>query len=357
MSTLPNDLINSLRALFRQCDEFATNERLQAVFNCRELGCYRDRLPEANSLESRIQLTIEYLLRQHKTIDGNWVILTFLTVLEGKYPLEHGIHVGIHKALTDILQELSEDSDGIEIPFVTLAMTKNEAHELFSGDNFQPIDGIDIETFRYFTNSLMDPQDNILDHYDNERDYWKPYKNDRADTSVESLAKGLLEDVNYFRRNKKQAEVFANFHTKQFFDEDVNTWDYLYDRGCIVIADALSLFHQNVWSAYDRSTIRNRKEKVALFVLSPSIAFKTSTREYLDEFLRSHLKWHYTEFEQNLLRLYEFNLGDLMSFKRRLFMLLPETIRILQNQQPDPESIVSLTRYQRTSVASVLFRE
>jgi hypothetical protein len=356
MNGLRNEIFDQCRHVLENCDEFANQDNLKALFFCQELSPYTGRLPEAANIHDRVSLTIEYLLRQRRDVEGRWVILNFLKVLRDKYEFPHGKREELGQLYNLVEGELQNVFEGIEIPFVTLAMTQDEANNLFCNPDFPSLNGIDHSGFLEFAHLLRKTEDDVLSHYDVLRDYWKPFILNNEDTRIESLVKGLFEDVNYTRRLKGLPEVYATFYTQGFFAEDIDVCNLLYENGCIVIADVLSLFHTTIWNTYDQSTIRNRKEKAAMIVLTPEIAFKTSINTYIEEFLKTKMKWHFVvEFEQHLLRLYEFNVGDLRTFKRRLFTMVPDAIRILQNQQPDPESLASLQKIQKTSIGSHLF--
>jgi hypothetical protein len=267
----------------------------------------------------------------------------------------HEKHDAIAKLSAKLAQELESGLDGIEIPFVTLAMTSEEANELITNPEFPLVNGVNRDEFHQFIEDLRMPDDDILAHYDANRDHWKPYILQQEDTRIETLVKSLLEDVNANRRALGQIDVYAKFYTQGYFTQDNDVNELLYEYGCILIGDALSLFHPVVWGTHDRSSIRNRKEKAPMIVLVPDLVFKTPMSSFIEHYLRGCLGWHFTQFEQNLFKLYELRVGDLTTFRRRLFAMMPDAIHMLQNDNPDPDSMSALRRLQKISVGKVIF--
>jgi hypothetical protein len=355
MKGLRDETLRDLYRILAECEEFASHGSLLSLFVGEELSPYRNRLPEVINIQERTHLTVDYLLRQRKDAGGRWVILNFLQTLSNRYEHPHGKRGELDQILNTITEELQDFFDGIEIPFVTLAMNKEEANELLHDPNFKTLEGLEEAGFKNFINELKGNENDLLSHYETLRDHWKPYHVEDEDTRIESQVQGLLEDINLTRQRMRLPQVYATFYTQGFFDRDLAIWDLLYDRGCISIADFISLLHPSIWNAYDSSTIRNRKEKAAMIVLTPDLAFKTPLSDYIEEFFKTRMQWQYMEFEYRLLRLYELNVGNLRTFKRRLFMLVPEAIRILQNLEPDPETLASLQKRQKTSIGNHIF--
>jgi hypothetical protein len=76
----PSDLIIPLRDALLDCGPFSENRQLRAVFSHPALKPWRDRLPGADSVQDRVDLTIDFLLNQY-TSDGVNVLILFLQLL------------------------------------------------------------------------------------------------------------------------------------------------------------------------------------------------------------------------------------------------------------------------------------
>jgi hypothetical protein len=68
MTLLPFEDRARVRGVLLQCDEFKTNAQLRAALDG-ELLPFRDRVPEANTPQQRVDNVIDYL--QDKQVGGN----------------------------------------------------------------------------------------------------------------------------------------------------------------------------------------------------------------------------------------------------------------------------------------------
>lgn len=84
MSGIPQILLSRLRQAFMKCDEFHNPSQLYAIFRSEELRPWQTGLPSANNLGARVDITINYLVDQHRTT-GESALVLLLRVLGGRY--------------------------------------------------------------------------------------------------------------------------------------------------------------------------------------------------------------------------------------------------------------------------------
>ncbi|NQT13335.1 MAG: trypsin-like peptidase domain-containing protein [Planctomycetes bacterium] len=94
MGGLSKDLWQQVRRVLLDCDEFAGTGTLRAIFAVEELLPFRGGLPEANSLDARVEQTIGYLVRKQRT-DGRNALVLFLEVLARKRSPAEALHLAL----------------------------------------------------------------------------------------------------------------------------------------------------------------------------------------------------------------------------------------------------------------------
>lgn len=82
--TLSSDQHHRLWALLQRCNECGNNRDLQTLFSDQRLQPWRDGLPEADNLRSRVDRLIAYLLDK-RNIKGEWALVLLLQVLAERY--------------------------------------------------------------------------------------------------------------------------------------------------------------------------------------------------------------------------------------------------------------------------------
>lgn len=87
MARIPNALLIPLRQVLSSCEEFRKQRYLSSIFVVEELSPWKSSLPEAESLDERVKLTISYLADK-KTEHGDSILAIFLRILSNSY--DHG---------------------------------------------------------------------------------------------------------------------------------------------------------------------------------------------------------------------------------------------------------------------------
>ncbi len=97
MGQLTPELYEQCRQALLQCNEFADDVALQAVFVTRELRPFRPNLPQTNNIGDRVSQTLAYLLEKQLS-NGRYILPLFLQQLTTNYqPLDNQ-----HKTLTHL---------------------------------------------------------------------------------------------------------------------------------------------------------------------------------------------------------------------------------------------------------------
>jgi hypothetical protein len=134
----------------------------------------------------------------------------------------------------------------VEVAFVLLAMTKQQADELASGHAFQQQPEILQQNFATLAAHLPDKWS---DHYGASPEQWRP----RGERSIAELIGATLDELNESGEFKK---LVPKFHDIKALGDGTrvsrNLVRHLRRNGCLVIADAISLRHPALLRAYQR---------------------------------------------------------------------------------------------------------
>ncbi len=87
MAKIPNALLIPLRQVLSSCEEFRRQRYLYSIFVVEELSPWKSGLPEAESLDERVKLTVSYLADK-KTEHGDSILAIFLRILSDSYDPE-----------------------------------------------------------------------------------------------------------------------------------------------------------------------------------------------------------------------------------------------------------------------------
>lgn len=81
MDGIPAHLYHPLRATLLDCGPFVSNSEIRAVFAHATLRPWRDRLPAADTLDSRVDAIMTYLCERRHSETGENVLISLLRVL------------------------------------------------------------------------------------------------------------------------------------------------------------------------------------------------------------------------------------------------------------------------------------
>lgn len=340
---LPQELYARCRATLLECNEFDNYNSLQAIFVTNELEKYQKRLPQANTKDDLVSQTIAYLV-QKRLSDNRAVLSLFLAELRGRRDHGDALHNELDQLCAEVERELKK-IETIGIPFVIVAMTRDEANDLITEAVFDEptVASVERTRFRQFRESLQEHGINIADllpHYEEHRQNWRPHTCQRS--TIYEIVSDIADLINQqWSETPSLSLIHPQFFSSDFFakDEDtrIETWDRLGQLGCVIVVDAVSMFHPRLRHNLSHSEMGSN-ERVAMLVLSPINSCAIPVNQLIEREIGSQMQRAFARFSKYLDRLCEFGVGDLRALQRWLFTVLPETATIVQNQRPSPSN-------------------
>lgn len=338
---LPQELYNRCRATLLKCGQFDSQASLQAVFVTAELVLYRDGLPMSSSKNERVSKAIDYLLPKRLS-DGRPVFLVFLAALRDRYNPGDELHDELKKRCSEVEQELDK-VEVIDIPFVVVAMTNDEAVHLISEAVFDnpTVAPVERARFQQFREALQEHGiTDLLPHYGEFREDWKPHVCQQS--TIHEIVLGIAGLINQQRSETPGLSlIYPRPFSAGFFAEDedtrLETWDQLGQLGCVIIVDSISAFHPMLRRILLSSEMGSN-ERAAMLVLSPVNSSAIPVNQLIEQEISLQMQRAFARFSKNLDRLCEIGIGDLRAFQRWLFAILPEAATIVQNQRPNPSN-------------------
>jgi hypothetical protein len=348
MTLLPFEDRARVRGVLLQCDEFKTNAQLRAALDG-ELLPFRDRVPEANTPQQRVDNVIDYL--QDKQVGGNCnALVVFLEILASRYNSEDERSAALQRSA--LLVDAGGARGGkIEVPYVVVAMKDAEARDLILGGLPQvyiwPIqvgDREGVAAFRGELHTVGLDLDVLVGNYAPARDEWCPFGPGKG-----SFAEILAQLEAYLngrpqRPHRKQLPgIRLQSYSEAFFAADYemrqDTHRRLRRTGCIFVVDAVSLFHADLRNKWLRSELGSTSP---VLILSPVDADSIAPNQrIMREFMQRELEWAFSRFANEPTELCEFRSGNPVALKRWLTMVLSEQAMALSSQ-PDQATVAEL---------------
>ena len=241
--------------------------------------------------------------------------------------------------LQEILQKPSSNKS-VELPFVVVAMKKDEAENLFE----ETVSNIETKYFHALKEKLQNVD--ILSRYKEQRDQWIPFSHGQFE--IRRIIEGVINWLNWLNKTKRLPSyidypdlplVNPRFFSEKFFGEDNYSETFIalkkyYGKSCIIIVDMISLYHPKL---RDRLSIAEltSEENVSMLFLSP-LSFGT---EQINMVIEEEIKTKTRPFTFVHGRFYEdldpfctFLTGGIQTLQRWLYLLLPIMIRNLERQ-------------------------
>jgi hypothetical protein len=337
---LSTHLYNHCRTSFLKCNQFDSHTALRAVFAVGDLVAYRNGLPEVVNKNDRVDSLLDYLLDQSFS-DARPVIIVFIETLRDKFQPDQALFAELKALHQDIEQEFA---DVVDIPFVIAAMTTGEAQALFSEEVFDhpTIAPDERNKFHHFKQELFKHlPGEYVDRYSTKRDSWCPLIEQQR--TISEIIWDSVADMNDQRQQvNSMAQIYRpKFVSAEFFSDDANVhqkiWDRLYHSGCVLIVDAISLFHPWIAKELDKSNVSS-SDNVAMLVVSPINANDIPVNKIIEQEFSTRLEWAFMRFSTRMDTLCEFGVGDIRSLRRWIFSNLPETANIVQKQKLQPSN-------------------
>ena len=245
------------------------------------------------------------------------------------------------------LNELINDNNKhrtCAVPFIIVAMTKQESYELINESIFEKSNQTkrdDLLRFQKFKQAFN--QKNIVNwcsHYSENRESWRPLICSNID--IEEIIFQIIHEINQLNFKRLNLPLFyPQFRATDFFQDDEYKREHamceLDESGCVFIIDAISLFHPDIRHTLVSSQLF-AKQQVAMITLSPIKSIVQYADELIKEEIQLHMELAFARFYTHLDPLYEVGLGDLHLLRRSLFSILPKVPTILQEQRPYPDN-------------------
>ncbi|MCA9996286.1 MAG: hypothetical protein KDE56_11095 [Anaerolineales bacterium] len=124
MTGIPTSLNQKLRSTLLNCVPFEDNHQLRAIFADQRLSPWRNRLPEANSLEGRIDAIIDLLHNKQSSDTGENALAIFLHVLNQRIDPGDACHEQIRALAIELSDALAHESHQKTEPNPNLATSE-----------------------------------------------------------------------------------------------------------------------------------------------------------------------------------------------------------------------------------------
>jgi hypothetical protein len=211
----------------------------------------------------------------------------------------------------------------VRIPFVIAAMDSRDTEDIATHSELQK--------FVVAVRELVDSD--ILSKYPGSREDWKPIGCNGE--SIRSIIEGVTQHLNELWRDQPSAPIMQpDFVSKDFFSKQYDirrtTWQRCKNEGCIVVVDAISLFHPWISRLISDSAVSLEDKRVAMLVISPNNARDVVINMQIDAYLQ--IKHHdvYWRYKDRLDKHCEIGIGDLKGLRRWLAATIPETMIALK---------------------------
>jgi hypothetical protein len=242
-------------------------------------------------------------------------------------------------------------------------MTKDQATELESekifGNMRSELRPKDIRHYRELVKYLKRHQlNNLSDHYGSTPDDWCPPILDRRPIKdlITQISKKVEENI-----SPKYLPLAIRSFSEEFLNENSNNRSKaileLRSRKCLLIIDALSLFHPILRERLEHSGFASGIGSNVLIIAIPPISFHVlPIYKYLEQEYQEFMSLVFRDYSEELTNNCEFGIGNVYSLKRWLVSAIDH---IATNPTaPDPETARSMDEVvpKNTKIMNALFR-
>lgn len=350
MAGLPQKLYSKCFSTLKLCSEFDEDEDLRSNFITPELLPLKDSLPQASTKHKRVGKTIGFLLEQ--SLSKNAPLLPhFIDILVDRY---HGDHLqlelsNLHIEITKFFEEdfhitSSTNSSSVELPFIILSMTGAEARALFDETAFDDrlVSGMDKDQFLLFKDALIQsgliPDRDLICCYDDSRDNWKPANSEKK---MSNAVNEVIGSICIERVRSGEPPICPKFLSDRFFNEEeperVDIWDEVGETGCILIIDAISLFHPRLRFMLSNSGLGS-KNNIAIIIISPLNSYANSVNGCIEDIIKTRMELVFSRFSKKFDKLCEIGIGNTIALQRWLYAAIPDEARVVTKLEPNWKS-------------------
>lgn len=366
MTSLPLHLYSDCQAVLTKCSQLESHSSLKAMFVIAELAPYKDTLPEAQDKKDRIDKTIDFLISRTIPEAKNNLLLLFIEALAMRYSKGDQLHEDLLALKLKIADWLNKYAV-IEIPIVSLAMTRNEAERVingavFSDPNIPPVFSNNFSTLRALLNEhgVTD----LCALYGERREDWKIGYQSSNGSHFVTVEKVITDAMDYInekcRAPRRLAHLCPRFKSADFFDSSTRgeTWRELQECGCVVIADAISLFHPILRDIFLQSSAASN-DHIAIFIHSPIDFCSMPIISFLEEEVSTKIVLAFQRFDNRLDKLCELGIGGVRSLRRWLNAVVPDIEGFVGLKHPQESNRESMRELINTppSVRGLVLRD
>ncbi len=213
----------------------------------------------------------------------------------------------------------------IKIPYIILAMTRDEAEYLIRNNNK------DIQNLQ----DKLGNQTPLLACYGMQREDWKPYpSNSEQKKTIGKIVNEVSDKIiNELRQNSRSQIVKLVDLSHNFFHDNLEirdkAWEYIIDevKACIVFIDSVSLFHPTLIKYLQISRI---SDMATMIFLSPIHSRFLEINEAIENKIEKEL-WRLPKRFEELEMRDEVGVNDLRNLNRWLKIILPRTINVMNS--------------------------
>ena len=147
----------------------------------------------------------------------------------------------------------------VDVHIVLLAMNRTEAEELASYKAFEEKPEKLKENFCLLQTQLEKSFPQWQEHYQDEPRLWQPFGHDDPDNNIESLIASALDFAQSnleedYGRSVALSRIYPDIRTLHKASKRT-TLDSLRNDECVIIVDAISLYHPDIFRSFQRSLL------------------------------------------------------------------------------------------------------
>lgn len=262
--------------------------------------------------------------------------------------LNPGLLQNVQELGTRLVQKIRDrfPPAGVEslgVPFIVASMTKQQAQELESGEALKTASDEAQERFARFRELLKQlGLERFSEQYGEVSESWSPAIFPEAHSSPPTIRELILEALEQFNTGNDRASLpylYPQFYSSDFFSTDQQLFrqarSYLAGVGCVLVVDAISMFHPHVWQRVTATGLGSL-DRVCVVSISPASSAAMMLHNTLQRATEELMPLGFDRFASGLDIKCELNVGHVLSFKRWLKVVLPQAEDILRSAVANP---------------------
>jgi hypothetical protein len=259
-----------------------------------------------------------------------------------------GFTTAVDRLVHAIRDELPDPSIAtLRAAFVVCAMTDRELAECLDGSVFEDprVAPIEKQRFADLCAGLAEHGiDDLRPYYRPARDRWRPIilppHEREEDNHIRATIGTIVARLNdEFRRSLHGKPVLhPQFFSTDFLGEDAQwrqrTWDELGRLGCVLVIDAVSMYHPRLARRLSESEFGSNP-KASIVVVSPLGPDPRPWSLRIETELGERLQRAFDRYQAKLDAMCEFGVGSARALHRWLFSTLPQAVTAFDQADPD----------------------